>query len=40
MAHHPLAAAAGELLFHDGDCQFEEGLAIVIAGIGARYGVE
>ncbi|MFC7865343.1 TetR/AcrR family transcriptional regulator C-terminal domain-containing protein [Streptomyces murinus] len=39
MPDHPLAAAAGELLFHDYDRQFEEGLAVVIAGIGARYGV-
>ncbi|OIK27083.1 TetR/AcrR family transcriptional regulator C-terminal domain-containing protein [Streptomyces malaysiense] len=38
MADYPLAAAAGELLFHDYDRQFEEGLAVVIAGIGARYG--
>ncbi|SFY50914.1 TetR/AcrR family transcriptional regulator C-terminal domain-containing protein [Streptomyces sp. F-1] len=39
LADHPLAAAAGELLFDDYDRQFEEGLAVVIAGIGARYGV-
>ncbi|MGW0080528.1 TetR/AcrR family transcriptional regulator C-terminal domain-containing protein [Streptomyces sp. NPDC003393] len=39
MADHPLAAAAGELLFDDYDRQFEEGLALVIAGIGARYGI-
>lgn len=39
MADHPLAAAAGELLFDDYDRQFEEGLAVVVAGIGARYKV-
>nr|WP_145483119.1 MULTISPECIES: TetR/AcrR family transcriptional regulator C-terminal domain-containing protein [Streptomyces] len=39
MAGHPLAAAAGELLFDDYDRQFEEGLAVVVAGIGARYKV-
>lgn len=39
MADHPLAAAAGRLLFDDFDQQFEEGLALVIAGIEARYGI-
>ncbi|MFD5537404.1 TetR/AcrR family transcriptional regulator C-terminal domain-containing protein [Streptomyces sp. NPDC127079] len=39
LSDHPLAAAAGEFLFGDYDRQFEEGLAVVIAGIGARYGV-
>ncbi|MEW2299286.1 TetR/AcrR family transcriptional regulator C-terminal domain-containing protein [Streptomyces sp. NPDC006655] len=39
LSDHPLAAAAGEFLFDDYDRQFEEGLAVVIAGIGARYGV-
>ncbi|WEO95720.1 TetR/AcrR family transcriptional regulator C-terminal domain-containing protein [Streptomyces sp. FXJ1.172] len=38
LADFPLAAAAGELLFDDYDRQFEEGLAVVVAGIGARYG--
>ncbi|MFI1538164.1 TetR/AcrR family transcriptional regulator C-terminal domain-containing protein [Streptomyces anandii] len=38
MAGFPLAAAAGELLFDDYDRQFEEGLAVVVAGIGTRYG--
>ncbi|GHI05439.1 TetR family transcriptional regulator [Streptomyces cellostaticus] len=38
MAGFPLAAAAGELLFDGYDSQFEEGLALVIAGIEARYG--
>ncbi|WP_225825138.1 TetR/AcrR family transcriptional regulator C-terminal domain-containing protein [Streptomyces naphthomycinicus] len=35
----PLAAEAGKLLFDDYDRQFEEGLALVIAGIEARYGI-
>ncbi|MFI2202294.1 TetR/AcrR family transcriptional regulator C-terminal domain-containing protein [Streptomyces sp. NPDC020192] len=39
LAEFPLAAAAGELLFDDYDRQFEEGLAVVVAGIGARYGI-
>ena len=39
MADFPLAAAVGELLFDDYDRQFEEGLALVIAGIEARYRI-
>ncbi|MFD7993248.1 TetR/AcrR family transcriptional regulator C-terminal domain-containing protein [Streptomyces mexicanus] len=39
MADFPLAAAAGRLLFDDYDRQFEDGLALVIAGIEARYGI-
>ncbi|MER8059324.1 TetR family transcriptional regulator [Streptomyces sp. SID8366] len=39
LSDYPLAAAAGELLFDDYDRQFEEGLAVVIAGVGARYGI-
>ncbi|MEV6838946.1 TetR/AcrR family transcriptional regulator C-terminal domain-containing protein [Streptomyces sp. NPDC051133] len=39
LAGFPLAAAVGELLFDDYDRQFEEGLAVVVAGIGARYGI-
>ncbi|MEU6591294.1 TetR/AcrR family transcriptional regulator C-terminal domain-containing protein [Streptomyces sp. NPDC046881] len=39
MAGFPLAAEAGKLLFDDYDRQFEEGLALVVAGIGARYGI-
>ncbi|WP_432029257.1 TetR/AcrR family transcriptional regulator C-terminal domain-containing protein [Streptomyces sp. 1222.5] len=39
MAAHPLAAEAGQLLFDDYDEQFEEGLALVVAGVGARYGI-
>ncbi len=40
MADFPLAAEAGKLLFDDYDRQFEEGLAIVVAGIGVRYGID
>ncbi|GHE13096.1 TetR/AcrR family transcriptional regulator C-terminal domain-containing protein [Streptomyces alanosinicus] len=39
LAEYPLAAEAGGLLFDGYDEQFEEGLAIVVAGIGARYGL-
>ncbi|MGW4562012.1 TetR/AcrR family transcriptional regulator C-terminal domain-containing protein [Streptomyces sp. NPDC004561] len=39
LAGYPLAAAAGGLLFDDYDRQFEEGLAVVVAGVGARYGL-
>ncbi|GGY91971.1 TetR/AcrR family transcriptional regulator C-terminal domain-containing protein [Streptomyces poonensis] len=39
MAGFPLAARAGEEMFQDYDRQFEEGLELLIAGIGARYGV-
>jgi AcrR family transcriptional regulator len=39
MADFPLAAEAGRVLFDDYDGQFEEGLALVIAGIEARYGI-
>ncbi|MFG3203451.1 TetR/AcrR family transcriptional regulator C-terminal domain-containing protein [Streptomyces sp. NPDC048192] len=39
MAGFPLAAEAGGLLFDGYDEQFEEGLALMIAGIGARYGI-
>lgn len=38
MADFPLAAEAGRELFDDYDQHFEEGLEIVIAGIGARWG--
>ncbi|WP_129311518.1 TetR/AcrR family transcriptional regulator C-terminal domain-containing protein [Streptomyces sp. L2] len=40
LAEFPLAAAVGELLFDDYDRQFEEGLALVLAGIAARYGID
>ncbi|MFG2359632.1 TetR/AcrR family transcriptional regulator C-terminal domain-containing protein [Streptomyces sp. NPDC048521] len=39
MADFPLSAEAGKVLFDDYDQQFEEGLALVIAGIETRYGV-
>ncbi|WP_369364848.1 TetR/AcrR family transcriptional regulator C-terminal domain-containing protein [Streptomyces sp. CG4] len=39
LAEYPLAAEAGQLLFDGYDAQFEEGLAIVVAGVGARYGI-
>jgi AcrR family transcriptional regulator len=39
LADFPLAAEAGKVLFDDYDQQFEEGLALVIAGIEARYGL-
>jgi AcrR family transcriptional regulator len=38
MADFPLSAAAGAEIFEDYDRHFEEGLALVIAGIEARYG--
>ncbi|WP_089099249.1 TetR/AcrR family transcriptional regulator C-terminal domain-containing protein [Streptomyces hyaluromycini] len=37
LADFPLSAAAGRELFTDYDRQFEEGLELVIAGIGVRY---
>ncbi|MEU6842881.1 TetR/AcrR family transcriptional regulator C-terminal domain-containing protein [Streptomyces sp. NPDC046716] len=39
LADYPLAAAAGERLFTGYDERFEEGLRLIVAGIGARYGV-
>ncbi|MFC8140558.1 TetR/AcrR family transcriptional regulator [Streptomyces paradoxus] len=39
MADFPLSAQAGAEIFGDYDRHFEEGLALVIGGIGARYGV-
>ncbi len=39
MADHPLAAEAGPALFGDYDEQFEEGLALILAGIESRYGM-
>jgi AcrR family transcriptional regulator len=38
LADYPLAAAAGPEMFQDYDRHYEEGLELVIAGIGARYG--
>ncbi|MET8812521.1 TetR/AcrR family transcriptional regulator C-terminal domain-containing protein [Streptomyces sp. NPDC004549] len=37
LAEFPLAAEAGPFLFENYDEQFEEGLALIVAGIGARY---
>lgn len=39
MADFPLSARAGAEIFEDYDRHFEEGLALVSGGIGARYGV-
>ncbi|MFI7402828.1 TetR/AcrR family transcriptional regulator C-terminal domain-containing protein [Streptomyces sp. NPDC049541] len=39
LAEFPLSAAVGAEIFEDYDRHFEEGLELVIAGIGARYGV-
>ncbi|WP_086561252.1 TetR/AcrR family transcriptional regulator C-terminal domain-containing protein [Streptomyces africanus] len=39
MADFPLSAQAGAEIFEDYDGHFEEGLALVIDGIAARYGV-
>ncbi|MEV5435718.1 TetR/AcrR family transcriptional regulator C-terminal domain-containing protein [Streptomyces sp. NPDC052682] len=39
MADFPLSAAAGPEIFDDYDRHFEEGLTLVITGIGARYGI-
>ncbi|WP_053751541.1 TetR/AcrR family transcriptional regulator C-terminal domain-containing protein [Streptomyces sp. MMG1533] len=39
MADFPLSARAGAEMFQDYDEHFEEGLALLIAGIGTRYGV-
>ncbi|MEV7062388.1 TetR/AcrR family transcriptional regulator [Streptomyces collinus] len=39
MADFPLSAQAGAEIFEDYDRHFEEGLALVIEGIRARYGV-
>ncbi|MET9253483.1 TetR/AcrR family transcriptional regulator C-terminal domain-containing protein [Streptomyces sp. NPDC003717] len=38
MADFPLSAAAGAEIFLDYDRQFEDGLALVLAGIAATYG--
>ncbi|MFC9282868.1 TetR/AcrR family transcriptional regulator C-terminal domain-containing protein [Streptomyces collinus] len=39
LAEFPLAAEAGKVLFDDWDAQFEEGLALVVDGIRARYKI-
>jgi AcrR family transcriptional regulator len=40
LADFPLSAAAGPELFADYDRHFEEGLALLIAGIATRYGID
>ncbi|MDT0610313.1 TetR/AcrR family transcriptional regulator [Streptomyces lancefieldiae] len=40
MADYPLTAAAGAEMFTDYERHFEEGLELVIAGIGVRYGLD
>ncbi|MEU3658399.1 TetR/AcrR family transcriptional regulator [Streptomyces sp. NPDC032940] len=40
LADFPLSAAAGAEIFADYDRHFEEGLALVIDGIAARYGLD
>ena len=39
MADFPLSAQAGAEIFEDYEQHFEEGLTLVIEGIGARYGL-
>lgn len=39
MADFPLSARAGAELFQNYDEQFEEGLALLLAGVQARYGI-
>jgi hypothetical protein len=39
LADYPLSAAAGREIFEDFDRHFEEGLALLLAGVAARYGV-
>ncbi|MER6417333.1 TetR/AcrR family transcriptional regulator C-terminal domain-containing protein [Streptomyces sp. NPDC001137] len=39
LADFPLAAAVGTELFEDYDHHFEEGLALIVAGLEARYGI-
>ncbi len=39
LADYPTAAAAGSHLFEDYDAHFEEGLQLILDGVGARYGV-
>ncbi|MGW2825473.1 TetR/AcrR family transcriptional regulator C-terminal domain-containing protein [Streptomyces sp. NPDC001443] len=40
MADFPLSAQAGALIFEDYDRNFEEGLDVIVAGVGARFEVE
>jgi hypothetical protein len=39
MADYPLSAQAGAEIFEGYERHFEEGLALLVAGIEARYGV-
>ncbi|MEW2165380.1 TetR/AcrR family transcriptional regulator [Streptomyces sp. NPDC007084] len=39
MADFPLSAAAGAEIFENYERHFEEGLELIVAGIGARYGI-
>ena len=39
LSEFPLSAAVGAELFEDYDRHFEEGLALIVAGVGARYDV-
>lgn len=39
VAEFPLTAAAGAEMFTEYDAHFREGLEVVIAGVGARYGI-
>ncbi|MFJ6566367.1 TetR/AcrR family transcriptional regulator C-terminal domain-containing protein [Streptomyces sp. NPDC091292] len=40
LTDYPLSAAAGTEIFTDYDRHFGEGLEVVIAGVGGRYGVD
>ncbi|MFB7245251.1 TetR family transcriptional regulator [Streptomyces populi] len=40
MADFPLSAAAGAEIFENYERHFEEGLALIVAGIGACYGID
>jgi hypothetical protein len=37
LAAYPLSAAAGPHLFAEYDAHFEEGLQLILDGVGARY---
>ncbi|RSS63941.1 TetR/AcrR family transcriptional regulator [Streptomyces sp. WAC06614] len=39
LAEFPLAASAGTHIFEDYDAHFEEGLHLILDGVGARYGI-
>lgn len=40
MTDFPLAASAGAEVFQNYEEGFEEGLRLLIAGVGARYGIK